>query len=261
VTTFDSFESLGGMRREAVVDLLYRLADDELLIGHCDSQSTGLAPSSEEGAAFSSMARDETAHAHSYYQMLHELGEPDPDTLAFARKPRQFRCASLVCLLGGDWAFSVIRRFLYDAQESVRLAALSESMFTPLARLAGKLRSDEKNHLTQGRNWVLRLGDSTGAIRKGLQEALDFAYPHALGLFEPTEADEPLAQSGICPREEQLRREWESAVAPVFDDVRLTVPENVDPAYGGRVGQHPESLTQLLDDIRLTHKTGQPAKR
>ena len=48
MTTFDTFEALDAMTRDAVVDLLYRLADDALIIGHRDSEWTGLAPILEE---------------------------------------------------------------------------------------------------------------------------------------------------------------------------------------------------------------------
>jgi len=203
---FQAIDALSGTVREAVINLLYRLADDELIIGHRNSEWTGHAPILEADIAFSSMAQDEMGHAQAYYSLLHQLGERDPDTLAFGRRPREFRCASLVCLPKGDWGFSILRQFLYDASETVRLTALSESSLVPLAQLAGKLRGEEKYHLMHGRSWVLRLGNATDDSHRKMQAALDFAYPHALGLFEPTEYDEPLAQAGISPREDELKR-------------------------------------------------------
>ena len=254
--SFASLSDLAGIAREAVVNLLYRLADDELVIGHRDSDWSGHAPIHGANVAFSAMARDEVGHAMVYYQMLHDLGEGDPNMLAFGREPRDFRCAALAGLPKGDWGFSVLRRFLYDAGENVRLAALAESSFIPLARLATKLHGDEKNHLAQGRKWVLQLGGAGQENRRIMQAALDAAYPHALGLFEPTEYDEPLAQAGICPREDELQRQWESAVAPVLADAGLSVPEAAPPIYGGRVGRHPTALKELLDSIKSVHDTG-----
>ena len=106
------------------------------------------------------------------------------------------------------------------------------------------------------RSWVLRLGDSGGENRRRLQTALDIAYPHALGLFEPTEHDEMLAHTGIAPREEELQRQWESAAAPVLWDAGLSVPERAAPAYGGRVGRHPADLDGLLERIRSAGQRG-----
>jgi ring-1,2-phenylacetyl-CoA epoxidase subunit PaaC len=261
MTPIESFESLTNTTREAVIDLLYRLADDDIIMGHRDSEWTGLAPILEEDIAFSSMAQDKMGHALMYYQMLHALGEPDPDTLAFGRRPRQFRCASLVSLPNSrDWAFCLMRQFLYDAAGTIRLAALSESTLVPLAQLARKLRSEKKYHLLHGRTWVIRLGQSTDDARARMQKALDGAYPHALGLFEPTEADEVLAQAGIAPHEEELCSQWASAVVPVLRDAGLTVPETVRPAYGGRSGQHPEALTELLSNMQLVYSIDPSAK-
>lgn len=261
MTTYETLNNLTDSLQAAVVDLLYRMADDELIIGHRNSEWTGLGPILEADIAFSSMAQDEMGHALVYYQMLHELGEPDPDTLAFARKPRQFRCASLVSLPNvHDWAFCVMRQFLYDLAETVRLTALSESKLVPLAQLARKLRSEEKYHFMHGRSWILRLGSANDESHARMQTALDVAYPHALGLFEPTEADEPLAQAGICPHEEELQRQWESAVAPVLKEAGLILPETVQGFYGGRVGRHHEALARLLDDMQQVYASDPGAR-
>ena len=91
-----------------------------------------------------------------------------------------------------DWAFSVMRQFLYDAAETVRLTALSAGTLVPLAQLTTKLRGEEKYHVMHGRTWVLRLGRGTEESREKMQHALALAYPCALALFEPTEADEVL---------------------------------------------------------------------
>ncbi len=261
MTTYDALGELRGDVKHAVIDLLYRLADDELVIGHRDSEWTGLAPILEEDVAFSSMAQDEMGHALTYYRLLHELGEADPDTLAFTRKPRQFRCCSFVSLPSTrDWALSLMRQFLYDAQESVRLAALTTSTVTPLAEVARKLRGEEKYHLMHGRTWVLRLGNSTDEAHEKMQAALNSAYPHALGMFEPTEANEVLAQSGVCPREEELCHQWESAVAPVLTDAGLAVPANARPIHGGRVGTQPAALAELLEGMQLVHSSDPSAQ-
>ena len=164
----NTLESLTGINREAAINLLYRLADDELIVGHRNSEWTGHGPILEADIAFSSMAQDEMGHAQAYYQLLHQLGEREPDALAFGRKPREFRCASLVCLPKGDWGFSILRQFLYDASETVRLTALSQSALVPLAQLTAKLRGEEKYHLMHGRSWVLRLGNATEEDRKSV---------------------------------------------------------------------------------------------
>lgn len=259
-TPFRTLNELPPRIREAVVHLLYRLADDELVIGHRNSEWTGHGPVLEADIAFSSMAQDEIGHAQAYYRMLHELGEADADTLAFGRTVRQFRCAALVALPKGDWGFSVLRQFLYDTAESIRLKALSEGTLVPLAQLAAKLRGEEKYHLMHGRGWVLRLGDATEESHKRMQDALDTLYPHALGLFEPTEYDEVLTQSGICPREDELQKEWASAVCPVLREAKLRVPDIAVPVHGGRVGRHPAVLRELIEQMQSVFQLDPAAK-
>ena len=68
---------------------------------------------------------------------------------------------------------------------------------------------------------------------------------------------EPLTQAGLCAHEDELRRQWESAVAPVIGDAGLELPGTLQPVYGGRVGRHADSLRQLLEDMRRVH--GPPA--
>ncbi len=46
------------MNEQALKDLLFRMADDLLILGHRNSEWTGLGPLLEEDIAFSSMAQD-----------------------------------------------------------------------------------------------------------------------------------------------------------------------------------------------------------
>ena len=259
--TCHDLEGLGGAVRAAVISLLYRVADDELIIGHRSAESVDLFPVGDDRTTFSSITQDEIRHAGLYYEMLHRLGEPSPEALTCARGPREFRCASLASLPPNrDRESCVLRQFLYDTAETVRLAALCTRALAPLAQLAGGLRVVEKSHLAHGRKWVLQLANALHNSRERMQTALDDFYPHALGLFEPTEADEPLAQTGICPREDELRRQWESAVAPVIDEAALNLPETVRPVYGGRVGRHSQTLAELLERVRRCKAVGVSAK-
>lgn len=257
----ETLEELSGSLKRAVIDLLFRIADDELILGHRNSEWTGMAPILEEDIAFSSMAQDEMGHALQYYELLHRLGEADPDSLAFKRGAREYRCAAIASLPNDrDWAFCVLRSFLYDSAEMVRLQALSESALVPLAQLATKLRAEEKYHLMHGRTWVLRLGDANEDAHVRMQAALEKAYPAALGLFEETEANDVLAQAGICPHEEELCGQWASAVAPVLTDGGLEIPEGASPMTGGRVGKHPPALAELLEAMQLVSAGDPEAK-
>ena len=70
------------MNTSAIKDLLFKMADDALIIGHRNSEWTGIGPMLEEDLAFSSMAQDKIGHALALYTILHEvLGEEHVDLL------------------------------------------------------------------------------------------------------------------------------------------------------------------------------------
>ena len=93
------------MNEEAIKELLYKIADDQLILGHRNSEWTGFGPLLEEDIAFSSMAQDKIGHSLAMYTLLNDLGEQDPDTVAFARHADQFHNCTLVELPNGEYEF------------------------------------------------------------------------------------------------------------------------------------------------------------
>lgn len=57
-----------------IIRYITALADDELILGHRDSEWTGYAPILEEDIAFSNIAQDEIGHALALYTLAQELG-------------------------------------------------------------------------------------------------------------------------------------------------------------------------------------------
>ena len=267
---------LDAATKPAVIDLLYRLGDDSLIIGHRNSEWTGLGPILEEDIAFSSMAQDKMGHALAFYRLLDELGEADPERLAYERGPDKYRCCSLVTLefldsdnskpdlsnnpvrdelvSRGDWAGSLVRQFLFSEADAIRMAALEESAYEPLAQLARKLRGELKYHTLHGRLMMEKLGRATPESRERLQSALTHLWPHALGIFEPTHFDDQLANSGICPPESELCQRWRSEVEPIIEKSGLSIPSKSLPNHGGRAGKHGAQLTTVLDAMQKVYK-------
>ena len=240
------------MNQEAIKDLLYRVADDALIIGHRNSEWTGLGPILEEDIAFSSMAQDEIGAAQAYYVLLHELfGEAPPNQIGFNRSEAEFRSCHLVEYPNEDYAFSLVRHALFDLSEMVRLKALTQSSFMPLAELAKKLSREEKYHELHARTWISQLGNATEESNSRLQAALNKAYPLALGIFEPTSFDKELESEGIQPSESTLQQEWEKEVSDLFTGAGLKIPTDVpaQSGYGGRSGSHSEFLAPLLKEM------------
>lgn len=240
--------------RAGVIDLLYRLADDNLVIGHRDSEWTGLAPILEADIAFSSMAQDKMGHALTYYRLLHDLSEAAPDTLAFGRSAQAYRSCSLAALPKGDWAFSLVRQVFFDEAQAVRLQAMAKCSYEPLAQVARKLAGELKYHTMHGRMWIARLGSATDESQTRLREAVEQLYPHALGMFEAGPSDGLLASSGVLPQEATLLDAWNAAVRPIFAEVSIQLPNGRTQTAYSRYGKQPEALTQMLDDMQKVYR-------
>jgi ring-1,2-phenylacetyl-CoA epoxidase subunit PaaC len=238
--------------RHALEDLLFRMADDALIYGHRNSEWTGLAPILEEDIAFSSIAQDKLGHALALYRMLADMGHAQPDTLAFTRNEREFRCCQLVELPTQDYAVALMRHALFDIAEQIRYEMLESSAFRPLAELARKVRGEIKYHVFHATSWLRMLGSNgTDESRARMQAALDMLFPYALGIFEPSRYDEELSTSGIFPGEAELQHRWLDEIVPVLENSGYCVPslDAVEPVYGGRSGYHSEHLGPLLDEM------------
>lgn len=233
----------------AIKDLLYRLADDKLIIGHRMSEWIGMGPILEEDIAFASMAQDEVGHSQAYYNLLHDLGEDIPDKIAFMRSEAEYRSSHFVEYPIGDYAFSLMRHYLFDMADMVRLKHLSSSSYRPLASLATKLSREEKYHQLHGRTWVQQLSTRTEEAKLKMQAALTDLYPAAFGLFEPTQHTPVLEADGVQPLEDTIMKEWRAVVEPFLTDtcgLKLPDVSNFVDHFGGRSGHHTPHLAPLL---------------
>lgn len=239
------------MNETALKELLYKIADDQLIIGHRNSEWTGMGPLLEEDIAFSSMAQDKVGQSHAIYQILNQLGERDPDTVAFTRNADQFHNCQLVELPNGEYDFSLIRHFLFDTAEAIRFDLLIQSSYTPLAQLAKKIQGELRYHTMHANTWIKQLGTATEESISRLQSSLENALPYALGIFEPSPYEQELIAEGIFAGEETLKTQWINRITGVLSETRLTLPDlqGVTPMYGGRQGQHTEHLQPLLDEM------------
>ena len=237
---------------EAIKDLLYRMADNELVIGHRGSEWTGLGPILEEDIAFSSIAQDQIGHALANYSILNtEFGEADPDTLAYTRQEKDYKCCQLVELPIGEYDFSLMRHFLFDHSESLRYELLMNSSFAPLASLAKKIKGELKYHILHADLWITKLGNGTEESHARMQTALNEAMPFALGIFEPSNFEDELISSTVFIGEKKLQELWLERITPVLDRAHLSMPDltTIEPKYGGRKGFHTEYLQPMLDEL------------
>lgn len=234
-----------------VKELIYKIADDQLILGHRNSEWTGFGPLLEEDIAFSSMAQDKIGQSLALYELLHQLGEPAPDTVAFLRPAHQFHNTILTELPNGEYDFSLIRHFLFDHAERIRFEMLTKSSYEPLAQLAHKIRGELKYHTLHADTWIKRLGTATKTSVARLQSSLNEALPYALGIFEPSSNEQELIHDNVFGGEEMLLEKWKSTVEEVIQHTGLQLPawQQIQPVFGGRTGKHSAHLQPLLDEM------------
>ncbi len=215
-------------------DLLLSMADDEFVIGFSDSEWTGIAPLLEEDVAMSSLSQDELGHATALYGLLAELTGDDADALAYDREPAAYRHARLLDHGRGDWAMTIARRYLYETSDAVRLAALADGSWRPLADLVGKLQREERYHTMHIGSWFERLARTDGESRDRLVAALETLAPDASTVFTPLPGEPALIDAGVLARPmAALEVEWRDQQRPQFDRLGLAMPPPaVHPARG-----------------------------
>lgn len=239
------------MNTIALKELIYKMADDLLIIGHRNSEWTGLGPILEEDIAFSSMAQDKIGQSQALFQLLHELGEQEPDTVAFTRNANQFHNAQFVELPNGDYDFSLMRHFLYDVADQLRFEFLANSSYEPLAKVARKIKGELKYHVFHANTWVVKLGNGTEESKARMQTALNEAWNYALGMFETSEFENDLIAEGIFVGEEALKKQWLDTITPIIEKASLQIPSSNTwaPVFGGRKSIHTEHLAPLVDEM------------
>ena len=239
------------MNKDALKDLLYKMADDMLIIGHRNSEWIGLGPILEEDIAFASMAQDKVGQSLAIYKLLQELGEDEPDMVAFMRPATEFHNSQFVELPIGEYDFSLMRHFLYDTADYYRYEMLMSSSYEPLQLLARKLKGECRYHIMHADSWIKKLGNGSEESISRLQKALDESIPYALGIFEESKFERELISENIFTGEIALRERWIEHIDAILGKTQLVLPDlaKESPHFGGRYGEHTEHLQPLLDEM------------
>ncbi|WP_295126197.1 1,2-phenylacetyl-CoA epoxidase subunit PaaC [uncultured Chitinophaga sp.] len=250
--------------QQAITYLLTKMADDALILGHRNSEWTGLGPIMEEDIAFSSMAQDKIGHALGLYSILHETYHaPDPDQYAFLREEKDYLCCHLVELPIGEYDFSLMRHFLFDHADALRYEFMEKSSLEALRPLSKKLKGEIKYHTLHANAWLTQLCSAGDESYARMQSALDYCFPLALGMFERREEmEDRLMDEKIYPGEEQLKEAWLERIYPILVKSSLNLPDpvNTSPINGGRHGYHTQHLQPLLNEMSAVFRLDPTAK-
>lgn len=238
-------------------EYLLRLADDRLVLGHRLSEWCGHAPILEEDIALANIALDLIGQASLY---LHRAGEVEgkgrsEDALAYFREAVEFRNLKIVELPIGDFAFTIVRQFLFDVFSFHQLEQLQKSASSELSGIAAKGYKEVRYHLRHSSEWVQRLGDGTEESHTRAQVAVDDLWRFTGEMFEMDEIDQRLAVTGVAANLKAIEPHWQTMVADVLARATLTIPTNVAMMSGGRRGQHTEYLGHMLSEMQIVARS------
>jgi phenylacetate-CoA oxygenase, PaaI subunit len=201
--------------REALVGKLTALADDEVVLAQRLSEWVAHAPILEEDIAIANLAQDELGHAKLYLELRQELDGSDPDQVVFLRDPLDYGNAVLVELPRGDWAFTMVRQYLFDAYEGLWLREAASSRYAPLAEVAARILKEERFHLRHSSLWVERLALGPRSPTGGPRRPWTSSSPTPASSSAPWRGRRPWWRRGSCrtsrPWKAPTWRRWEAS--------------------------------------------------
>ncbi|MCC2251690.1 phenylacetate-CoA oxygenase subunit PaaC [Virgibacillus sp. AGTR] len=252
---------------EALVELLFQLADDDFIISFRGSEWLGLAPHIEEDVALSSITQNTMGHASLYYHLLEDLDIGNADKLAHERQAVERRNASYFERKNGegsylqepyyDWALTVVRQFLFETMKKVKLETIINSSYQPLADIANKVLMEQPYHLAHWRMWLKQLLGSTEEAQNKVQFQLEAAWPACADIIGLGPKAFELEKHHLIAGEDYLRKQWLKEL-----EQSLSLPSSLfvdnHPARG-RYGEHTADLDQALSTLSEVYNSDQKA--
>ncbi len=242
----------------AHIEYLLHLADNALVLGQRNAEWCGHGPVLEEDIALANISVDLIGQARLLYQHVAVLKADGAteDTLAYFRDAHAFRNYTLLELPhsvdGGerDYAFTIIRNFLYSALMAQLWDALQNSSDPQLAAVAERSVKETRYHLRHSRDWLVRLGDGTAESNRRAQAALDHLMPFAPEFWAESAMENEAFALGVAVSTAGLKSTWNALVDSALLEATLTRPASKATPPQGKTGHHTEHLTRLLDEMQ-----------
>ncbi|MED4731224.1 phenylacetate-CoA oxygenase subunit PaaC [Aneurinibacillus migulanus] len=249
----------------ALQELLFQLADDDFVLAHRGSEWLGLAPHIEEDVAFSSISQDTMGHSVMFYEMLEELGAGRADDLAHLRSPDEFRNAILVERANGeghymedpqyDWAYAIVRFYLYELFKLVRLESLHRSSYQPLAVIAKKMMTELRYHLYHWQVWMEHLANGSEESHKRMEQALEKVWTDVADLYTFGPKGKEMVRFGLIEGEELLAQRWLEKARQALESYGFTWPGKPEPMQSsGRAGQHTGDMARAVATLSEVYR-------
>jgi ring-1,2-phenylacetyl-CoA epoxidase subunit PaaC len=245
------------MSDASLFSYLLRLGDDRLVLGHRLSEWCGHGPILEEDIALANVALDLIGEATLLLKLAGQLEGKgrNEDALAYWREAIDYRNALLVELPIGDFAFTIVRQFLFSVFSLLQMEALQRSTNADLAGIAAKAVKEARYHVRHSAQWVVTLGDGTDESHSRAQRAVDDLWRYTGELFTADAIDRDSAAQGAGVDPSMLAEPWRAQVDDVLRRATLTIPSVTYMQRGGRDGRHTEHLGHMLAEMQIVARS------
>jgi len=223
------------------------MGDNALILGQRLAEWLGHGPQLEEDIASANIALDLIGQARLWLSLAGRLEGRgrDEDALAYLREQHEFRNCTMVELPNGDYAFTIVRRMLFDAYQRVLLERLARGADAEVAAIAAKSKKEADYHWRHSVDWTLRFGDGTEESQRRAQVALERLWGYTHELFAPDSTD---------PEAHALRGPWLELVEPVLKEATLSMPADTAFMSTGKRGVHSEHLGYVLAEMQFLQR-------
>lgn len=233
------------------------LADNALILGQRLGERCGHGPSLETDIACTNIALDLLGQTRSYYQYAASLKGEDAteDSIAMLRTEREYRNVLLVEQPNTDFAYIIVRGFLFDAFHLLLLQRLVKSTDETLAAIAARAIKEVRYHRSFSAEWLKRIGSGTPESHRRTQAAVDELFRFTGEFFRPTAAETAMVAAGVAPDTTAFRQDYYDQVTELLREATLTVPDVRHFRDGGKQGIHSEHFGYLLNDLQFMQRT------
>ena len=255
------------------------LADSALIMGQRNSEWTGHGPVLEQDIAITNISLDYLGQARNFYQHAASLynqfnddekkeadkyiprlwksydRELQEDDLAFLRDEHQYLNLLITELPKGDWAFSILRQFLFSAFQYYQYTELQKSSDEQLAAIAEKSIKEVAYHLRWAGEWVIRLGDGTEESHIRIKNALNDLWMYTGEMFEVSNYEIAVSKNGTGVDPSILKDQWTKKIENLIIEATLEIPKTAWMQTGGKHGKHTEHLGYLLAEMQYLQRT------
>lgn len=245
------------MTNHNLIQYIYGIADNSLILGQRLGELCGHGPSLETDIATTNISLDLFGQVRSYFQYVAELSDEDvtEDDIAFLRKEHEYRNVLLVEQPNTDFAYILIRQYLFDVFHFLLLNKLQEAKNVNLQAIAKKSIKEVAYHRRFSGDWVKRLGDGTSESHQKAQQALNDLWVFTDELFHLTKDDEIVVNAGYGVDVRLLKESYYQEVIALLEEATLKIPETNYFQKGGKNGIHSEYMGYILTEMQYMQRT------